>query len=89
MNGLFGIGSAAIGKWSDRRMKHNIKRIGILDNGIPLYTFNYRPEFEISDEDQIGVMADEVEPIIPDAVITTASGYKKVDYRKVYQAEGC
>ena len=88
MNGLFGLGSAGIMAFSDRRMKQGIRRIGVLDNGITLYSFKYRPEFNLGGGEQVGVMADEVEQVIPAAVVTTASGYKQVDYRKVYQAEG-
>jgi len=61
---------------SDRRVKKNIKRIGKLKNGIGAYEFDYiwgGPRC-------IGVMADEVERIIPDAVITGRDGIKMVNY---------
>lgn len=70
-----GLGSAAITKFSDRRLKENIVQIGTYDNGIPKYSFNYL----WSDEPQIGAMADEVESILPSA-IGNYMGYKTVDY---------
>lgn len=60
---------------SDRRLKKDIKRIGRLKNGLPLYAFKYKwggPE-------TIGVMADEVEKVIPGAVMEIG-GYKHVNY---------
>ena len=78
MGGLFGLGSAAAFKFSDRRLKKNIKKIGKTNDGQNLYKYEYKG----SDEPQIGLMAQEVEKRRPDAVITTESGYKAVDYDK-------
>lgn len=76
--GLFGLGAAAI---SDVRLKENINRIGATESGIPIYTFSYiaDPEKRI----QVGVMAQEVLPVIPEAVITMPNGFYAVDYSKV------
>lgn len=77
-SGLFGLGSAAIGL-SDRRTKTDIKRIGTLDNGLGVYGFRYksRPFGNY----QIGVMADEVEEVLPEAVITVGRDkVKMVNY---------
>jgi hypothetical protein len=70
---------------SDIRTKQNIKPLGVLDNGFPVYAFEYKPEFkdEWGHGIHIGVMAHEVEAKLPSAVIELPSGYKAVDYAKV------
>ena len=63
---------------SDRRLKSNIRRIGTHDKyGIGIY------EYEKFGKREIGVMAQEMEQVRPDAVATHPSGYKMVDYNKV------
>jgi hypothetical protein len=59
---------------SDRRLKSNIVRIGTHPLGIGVY------EYDINGERQRGVMADEVETVLPEAVITRSDGYKMVNY---------
>lgn len=61
--------------FSDRRLKDNIKRVGRTDDGLPIYTYTYKG----SDTVQMGVMSDEVEAVMPHAVVE-ASGYKGVNY---------
>lgn len=84
MGGLFGLGGAGLlasqlgpaAALSDRRLKKNIRRIGThQDLGIGIYSFDY-----LNDVPAVGFMADEVEKIRPDAVITLESGYKAIDY---------
>ncbi|MBX3013931.1 MAG: tail fiber domain-containing protein [Caldilineaceae bacterium] len=67
---------------SDPRVKDNITRIGQHSLGIGLYLFDYKPEFreQWGDGRQFGVMADEVEAVMPAAVTTHADGYKRVNY---------
>lgn len=79
-----GVGSIAKG-FSDIRMKQNILQIGKLESGLPLYRFEYKPEFrDIAGEGIfVGVMAHEAEKVIPEAVGVAANGYKYVDYTKV------
>jgi len=79
--GLMGLGAAGIMK-SDIRTKENIKPIGWLPNGLPVYEYEYKPEFkdEAGHGKFIGVMAHEVEEVIPEAVITGSDGYKMVNY---------
>lgn len=60
--------------FSDRRLKSNIKRIGTHRLGIGLY------EYVIFGRREIGVMADEVANVKPEAVILDKSGYYKVCY---------
>jgi hypothetical protein len=83
LGGLFGLagslGSAGIkaGMFSDIRLKTDITRVGTLDNGLPVYAYRYKAGGPM----QIGVMAQEVAQIRPEAVmIDDASGYLMVDY---------
>ena len=77
MSGLYGLagqlGSAAL-MFSDRRLKSNVVRIGTHPLGIGVY------EYDIFGGRQRGVMADEVEAVMPKAVSTHESGYKMVNY---------
>jgi hypothetical protein len=79
--GLMGLAGAGI-MASDIRMKENIIPMGSLPNGLPFYQFEYKPEFkDIAGHGQfVGVMAQEVEMVRPEAVITTSEGYKMVNY---------
>jgi hypothetical protein len=85
------MGSATVGndggtgrknQQSDRATKENIVRVGEHPLGIGLYLFDYQPEYrEASGHGrQFGVMADEVEAVMPEAVSVHANGYKMVDY---------
>lgn len=67
---------------SDRSTKEEIVRIGDHPLGIGLYLFDYRPEFRDASGHgrQFGVMADEVEAVMPEAVSVHPDGYKMVDY---------
>lgn len=81
-------GAGAMAKgfgWSDSRMKENVKVLGALESGIPVYSFEYKPEFkDIAGHGHfVGVMADDVEKVIPEAVGIASNGYKYVDYTKV------
>jgi len=72
--------------FSDRRLKHDIKKIGEADNGLPIYTFKYKGDDH--HQTHVGFMADEVEKKNPDAVGLDPSGYKTVDYDKAAQSMG-
>ena len=72
--------------WSDRRLKHDIKRIGKTDDGLPIYTFKYKGDPE--EQTHVGFMADEVEQHKPDAVGLAPNGYKYVDYDRATKAGG-
>ena len=61
---------------SDRRLKRDIFRLGCLDSGICLYRFRYLWD----DTFYVGVMAQEVERIAPDAVVHGPDGYLRVRY---------
>jgi hypothetical protein len=83
--GLFSLGGAAL--MSDIRTKENIKHIAWLPNGLPVYTYEYKLEFKdhplAGHGTHTGVMAQEVEVMYPNAVITLDNGYKAVDYGKL------
>lgn len=70
--GLFG------SLFSDRRLKENIKRIGTADNGLAIYQFNYLGNPTTC----IGLMADEVRDVCPEAVSVSDSGFYMVNYEK-------
>jgi hypothetical protein len=67
---------------SDQATKENICRIGTHPIGIGLYLFHYKSQFrdEWGHERQFGVMAHEVEEVLPAAVSVDADGLKRVDY---------
>ena len=67
---------------SDRRSKQRIVRVGVHPFGIGLYLFDYKPEFQAAcgRGRQFGVMADEVESILPQAVSVHPDRYKRVNY---------
>ena len=69
------LGGGALSKYSDRRLKKNIKRIGTHVLGIGLYTWDY-----LWNEPFSGVMADEVEQVMPEAIVMHPSGFKMVNY---------
>lgn len=83
-SGLFGLAGAGLGAYgmmnaapmafSDRRLKSYIVRVGTHKTGIGVYEYN------IFGNRQRGVMADEVESIMPEAVILHPSGFKMVNY---------
>ncbi|TIP49634.1 MAG: hypothetical protein E5X77_10000 [Mesorhizobium sp.] len=72
--GLFGLGANLI-KYSDRRLKKNVRAIGTFANGLTKYVFEYL----WSDAPQIGAMADEVRARKPYAV-KSINGFDVVDY---------
>lgn len=82
MGNLFGLGGslgAALITHSDVRTKREIIKIGETPSGLGVYEFKYL----WSDKLETGVMAQEVEILIPEAVITTSSGFKMVNYGMV------
>jgi hypothetical protein len=77
IGGLTGGGGGSIMSMfsgSDRRLKSNIKRIGTHPLGIGIY------EYDMYDKHDIGVMADEVLEVMPEAVVKSSLGYYMVDY---------
>jgi hypothetical protein len=78
--GLFSaLGTAAMfaPKFSDRRLKSNIVQVGTHPLGIGIY------EYDIFGKRELGVMADEVATVMPDAIVPHESGYMMVNYGKL------
>lgn len=72
------LGAAYIAKGSDRRLKQDIEPVGRDERtGLTLYRFAYKTHPQ---QHYIGVMADEVEQVMPAAVITMPNGFKAVNY---------
>jgi hypothetical protein len=65
--------------FSDRRLKENIVWRGSSSSGLNLYEFSYLGK----STRWIGVMADEVQQVRPDAVMQMAQGYMAVNYAKL------
>jgi len=65
--------------WSDMRLKHDIVPVGHLANGLGLYRFSYND----SDKVYVGVLAQEVERVMPDAVRRAPNGYLQVNYARI------
>jgi hypothetical protein len=76
------LGAAAL--MSDIRTKENIEPIGIANNGLTVYRYEYKDEFKdhglAGHGVHYGYMAQEVEQVFPYAVKTLDDGYKVVDY---------
>lgn len=82
MQGLMGLGGtlagAGIMKYSDMRLKTDIRRLGGTLAGLPLYSYRYR----WGGPQQVGVMAQDVLGAYPDAV-SLVGDYYAVDYGKL------
>ncbi len=67
---------------SDRDIKQNIVRIGEHPLGVGLYLFDYKREYRDmwGHGRQFGVMAQEVETVMPKAVSVHPDGYLVVDH---------
>ena len=60
-------------------LKHDISLLGHLDNGLGFYRFSYND----SDKTYVGVMAQEVQTVMPAAVMRGSDGYLRVYYDKL------
>jgi Protein of unknown function (DUF3300) len=76
---MAGGGGGRGGRRSDVMLKHDITLLGRLDNGLGFYRFSY----DGSDQAYVGVMAQEVQTIVPEAVVRGRDGYLMVFYDKV------
>lgn len=75
LGGLASLGGAAI-MASDRRLKKNIQLLGIRSDGLGVYSYEYL----WADKPSIGVMADEVALMRPEALGPSIAGYATVNY---------
>jgi hypothetical protein len=64
---------------SDVRLKDDIRRVGMTDGGLPVYTFRYKGE----DEVRMGVMAQDVAAMQPGALGPERRGMMTVKYWEV------
>ena len=67
------------GRRSDIALKHDVVLLGHLDNGLGYYRFSYLG----SDKAYVGVMAQEVQAVMPDAVTRGSDGYLRVYYDRL------
>ena len=70
---------AGRGRRSDIRLKHDITLLGRLDNDLGFYSFAYNGE----EKRYVGVMAQEVLMVKPEAVVRGRDGYLRVLYHKL------
>lgn len=80
--GLGQIAASAASSFSDPRLKKQVSLIERLANGLGIYRFRYLWERSSSPEN-IGVMADEVARIAPEALGPVVSGFLTVNYPKL------
>jgi hypothetical protein len=74
-----GGGRGGGGRRSDIALKHDITLLGRLNNGLGFYRFSYIG----SDQAYVGVMAQEVQTVMPEAVVRSRDGYLEVFYEKL------
>ncbi|MFZ0149964.1 MAG: tail fiber domain-containing protein, partial [Xanthobacteraceae bacterium] len=74
-----GGGGRGGGRRSDIRLKHDVVLIGYLNNGLGLYRFSYNG----SNTPYVGVIAQEVAQVAPEAVTRGRDGYLRVYYDKL------
>ena len=79
-NGMFSTIGSMLPAMSDERLKENVKRIGTHDLGVGIYEFNYKKGYDLPEGTHIGVMAQELEKVKPEAVSIADNGYKQVHY---------
>ena len=80
LGGLAALGGAGIIRYSDARLKEDIRLIGQTPGGVNLYSWKWK---DGSGEDS-GVIAQEVVLSHPEAVSTDTSGFLMVDYSKLH-----
>ncbi len=74
-----GGGRGGGGRRSDATLKHDITLLGRLNNGLGFYRFSYNGSNRV----YVGVMAQEAQTIIPEAVVRGRDGYLEVFYDKL------
>ena len=77
--GMRGGGGRGGGRRSDIRLKHDLVLLGHLDNGLGFYRFDYNG----SDKAYVGMIAQEVQTVMPQAVTRDRDGYLRVFYDKL------
>ena len=77
--GRGGGGRGGGGRRSDMRLKHDIVLLGRLEDGLGYYRFVYNGQHTA----YVGVMAQEVQIVMPEAVTRGADGYMRVSYERL------
>ncbi|MFI5399351.1 MAG: DUF3300 domain-containing protein [Candidatus Binatia bacterium] len=72
-------GGGGGGRRSDLRLKHDIILLGRLDDGLGFYRFSYNG----SDKAYVGIIAQEVQAVMPQAVARDRDGYLRVFYDRL------
>jgi hypothetical protein len=72
-------GGGRMGRRSDLRLKHDVALLGVMPNGLGFYRFVYNG----GKTSFVGVMAQEVERVMPQAVFRGRDGYLRVDYDRI------
>jgi Protein of unknown function (DUF3300)/Chaperone of endosialidase len=67
------------GRRSDIRLKHDIVLLGYLNNGLGFYRFSYNGGHTA----YVGVMAQDAQRVMPQAVARDQDGYLRVNYQKL------
>jgi hypothetical protein len=74
-----GGGGGGGGRRSDIRLKEDFALVGRLDSGLGLYRFRYHGD----PQTYVGVMAQDVQMVRPDAVLRGRDGYLRVRYERI------
>jgi hypothetical protein len=80
LGGMFGVAGNFI-KYSDRRLKTDIRKVGRTEDGQNIYSYRYKGGHGM----HLGLMAQEVERKHPEAVSRDAFGFRRVDYGKALE----
>jgi hypothetical protein len=67
------------GRRSDIELKHDVELLGHLANGLGYYRFSYLG----SSKPYVGVIAQEVQTVVPEAVTRGPDGYLRVRYEQL------
>lgn len=72
----------AASMFSERELKTDIEALGYEIGGVPAHSFHYRQDADVvlPEGQFVGVMADDVARLRPDALGPIVSGYRTVDY---------
>jgi len=83
---IMGDAGAGMQRFSDRRLKQDIVRIGEHPLGLGIYLFRYKAPYSgmYGTGRRVGVMADEVAEKYPAMVSRSADGYLMVDYGQLF-----
>jgi endosialidase-like protein len=72
-------GGGGGGRRSDIALKHDIVQLGTLPNGLGYYRFSYLG----SSKPYVGVIAQQVQGLVPEAVTRGHDGYLRVYYKRL------